>query len=77
MATLKKTMFREYDIRGTESPDELNDESIYHIARGFGKMLRDANITDCIVGHDARGTQPIRHCGKRARGHVSVTDSVS
>ncbi len=56
MATLKKTMFREYDIRGRESDDELNEQSIYHIARGFGKMLRDANITEAIVGNDARKT---------------------
>lgn len=56
MASLKKTMFREYDIRGRESDDELNEQSIYHIARGFGKMLRDANITEAIVGNDARKT---------------------
>lgn len=61
MAILKKTMFREYDIRGKESPDELSDESIYHIARGFGKMLRDAGVTDCIVGHDARATSESFH----------------
>ncbi|TSC85562.1 MAG: Phosphomannomutase [Parcubacteria group bacterium Gr01-1014_8] len=56
MASLKKTMFREYDIRGRESDDELNENSIYHIARGFGKMLRDANITNAVVGNDARET---------------------
>lgn len=61
MATLKKTMFREYDIRGKETPDELNDDSIYTIARAFGKMLRDAGITECIVGHDARGTSESFH----------------
>ncbi len=61
MAQLKRTMFREYDIRGKESDDELNEESIYLIARGFGKMLRDANITNCIVGHDARGTSENFH----------------
>lgn len=61
MASLKRTMFREYDIRGRESADELNENSIYHIARGFGNMLRDKNITDCIVGHDARGTSESFH----------------
>jgi phosphomannomutase/phosphoglucomutase len=61
MATLKRTMFREYDIRGKEAPDELNDESVYQIVRGFGKMLRDKEITDCIVGHDARATSESFH----------------
>lgn len=61
MALLKKTMFREYDIRGKETPDELNDDSIYRIARGFGKMLRDAGISDAILGHDARGTSESFH----------------
>ena len=61
MAQLKKTMFREYDIRGKESDDELNENSIYHIARGFGKMLHDAGIAECIVGHDARGTSESFH----------------
>ncbi|MEK7509682.1 MAG: phosphomannomutase/phosphoglucomutase [Patescibacteria group bacterium] len=61
MAVLKKTMFREYDIRGRESDDELNEHSIYHIVRCFAKMLRDAGITDAIVGHDARGTSESFH----------------
>lgn len=61
MATLKRTMFREYDIRGKESPDELNDGSIYLIARGFAKMLNDQGITDCIIGHDARAASESFH----------------
>lgn len=56
MATLKKTMFREYDIRGRESADELNDESVYHIVRGFAAMLAAQGIRDAIVGNDARAT---------------------
>src|SRR3989344_6544933 len=56
MATLKKTMFREYDIRGRESADELNEASIYAIARGFAKMLHEKGISDAIVARDARGT---------------------
>ena len=71
MATLKRTMFREYDIRGKESTDELNEESIYTIARGFGKMLRDAGITDCIVGHDARTTSESFH----AQAQKALTES--
>ncbi len=56
MATLKRTMFREYDIRGRESAEELSDETVYHIARGFAKMLRDRDVTEAVVGHDARAT---------------------
>lgn len=61
MTILKKTMFREYDIRGRESDEELNEDSIYQIARGFGTMLRDKHISDAIVGHDARATSDRFH----------------
>lgn len=49
-------MFREYDIRGRESEDELNDDSMYHIGRGFGAFIKKRGLTDVVVGHDARGT---------------------
>ena len=49
-------MFREYDLRGKESPDELNDDSVYHIGRGFGTWLKRHGINDAVVGHDARST---------------------
>ncbi len=77
MATLKRTMFREYDIRGRESEDELNEHSIYHIARGFGKILRDKNITEVVVGHDARATSEAFHAqAKRAflESGINVVD---
>lgn len=56
MATLKRTMFREYDIRGRETDDELNEESVYHIARGFGAILSRQGIQEAVVGNDARTT---------------------
>lgn len=61
MPVLKRTMFREYDLRGRESDDELNDTSIYHIARGFAKILTNKGIKEVIVGHDARGTSESFH----------------
>src|SRR3989338_4924046 len=61
MASLKKTMFREYDIRGRESADELSEDSIYHIARGFAAILRKKNVARAIVGHDARATSEAFH----------------
>ena len=77
MATLKRTMFREYDIRGRETKDELNEASMYHIARGFGRMLRDLCIAEAVAGHDARGTSEKFHASA-VRGliesGISVTD---
>lgn len=56
MPNLKQTMFREYDIRGREADDELNEQSMYYIGRGFGTYLRRKNISEAVVGHDARAS---------------------
>lgn len=61
MPLLKKTMFREYDLRGREADDELNDTSMYYIGRGFGAFLNKRGITEAVVGHDARGTSESFH----------------
>ncbi len=61
MPQLKKTMFREYDLRGRESEEELNDTSMYHIAKGFAKILQKNGVTEAVVGHDARGTSESFH----------------
>lgn len=61
MPLLKRTMFREYDLRGREADDELNDTSMYHIGRGFGTFLKKRNINEAVVGHDARGTSESFH----------------
>ncbi len=58
---LKRTMFREYDIRGKEGEDELNVRSMYHIARAFGMMLKQRSVESAIVGHDARATSESFH----------------
>lgn len=49
-------MFREYDIRGRESEEELNEASVYSIARGFAKILHENGVTDAILARDARTT---------------------
>lgn len=54
-------MFREYDLRGREADDELNDTSLYYIGRGFGTYLFRKGITEAVVGHDARGTSESFH----------------
>lgn len=61
MPVLKKTMFREYDLRGKESDDELNENSIYHIGKGFGTWLKRHEIKEAVVGHDARATSESFH----------------
>lgn len=61
MPILKRTMFREYDLRGRESEDELNDLSMYFIGKGFGAYLIKRGITEAVVGHDARGTSESFH----------------
>ena len=76
MASLKKTMFREYDIRGRESADELNEDSIYHIARGFAAILCKRNVTRAIVGHDARATSEAFHARAIAALRESGVDVV-
>ncbi len=61
MPLLKKTMFREYDLRGRESEEELNDTSVYYLGRGFGAFLTKRNLKEVVIGHDARGTSESFH----------------
>ncbi|MBI4091936.1 MAG: phosphomannomutase/phosphoglucomutase [Candidatus Levybacteria bacterium] len=61
MPLLKKTMFREYDLRGRESEDELNDTSVYYLGRGFGAFLTKRNLIETVMGHDARATSETFH----------------
>ena len=54
MANLKKTMFREYDLRGKVSDDELNEQSVEIIAKAYGTMLSKRGISDAVLGYDYR-----------------------
>jgi phosphomannomutase/phosphoglucomutase len=54
MTALKKSMFREYDIRGLVNDDELNETSVETIARGFGSLLHERAVRACIVAYDNR-----------------------
>ena len=56
MTPLNPTLFREYDIRGRESDDELNPATVHRIVRAYGTFLRRHNINKAIVGHDNRKT---------------------
>lgn len=61
MPKLKRTMFREYDLRGRESEDELSDITMYYLGRGFGTFLKRRSLVEVVVGHDARGTSANFH----------------
>ncbi len=54
MVRLKKTMFREYDLRGRVSKDELNQGSCQLIGKGFASFLNKHNVNQALVGFDAR-----------------------
>ena len=56
---LEPTMFREYDIRGKVSKDELNEQSVYQINRAFGTFLRKRGLKKAIVGYDSRPSSPL------------------
>lgn len=56
---MQKTMFREYDIRGRVSDDELNEESVELIAKAYGTLMRRQHrITSAVVGYDSRKCSP-------------------
>jgi phosphomannomutase/phosphoglucomutase len=54
VAELKKTMFREYDIRGKVNAEELNAGSTEIIGKAFGTFLDGRGISDVVVGFDSR-----------------------
>lgn len=52
--SIKKTIFREYDIRGQLLEDELSEENCRIIGKAFGSALKNHNVNETIVGFDAR-----------------------
>lgn len=61
MTKLEPTMFREYDIRGRVSKEELNPKSVYLINRGFASFLAKKGLKKVIVAHDFRPSSPKFH----------------
>jgi phosphomannomutase/phosphoglucomutase len=53
---LKSTMFREYDIRGRETEDELNPTTMEFLGRGYGTFLSRRGVQKAVVGRDSRST---------------------
>ncbi len=54
MAQLKRSMFREYDLRGRINDEELNEYTVGIIAKAYGTMLRQKGINVAVIGHDYR-----------------------
>lgn len=56
---MNKTMFREYDIRGRVSDDELNDQSVQLIASAYGTLMRRTyQAESAVIGYDSRKCSP-------------------
>lgn len=53
-----RSMFREYDIRGEVSDEQLCPENVYKIVKAYSKYLKRRNITRAVVGYDNRKCSP-------------------
>ncbi|HHV59451.1 MAG TPA: phosphomannomutase/phosphoglucomutase [Clostridiaceae bacterium] len=53
-----RSMFREYDIRGRVNDEELNEESVSLIVKGFASFLAKRGINRVVVGYDNRRYSP-------------------
>ena len=51
-------MFREYDIRGQVSDDQLCPANVYKIVKAYSKYLRRRNMLRAVVGYDNRSCSP-------------------
>ena len=72
---LKRTMFREYDVRGRvpevfpDAVDELSDEGMRTLGRGFGTLAIRRGRDRVVVGHDLRTYSPrLRRVLRRGAG---------
>ncbi len=69
---LKSTLFREYDVRGRvpeifpDAGDELSDEGMHLLGRGFGTMALERGMDRVVVCHD------LRHYSPRLRDHFAA-----
>ena len=53
-----RSMFREYDIRGQVSDDQLCPANVYKIVKAYSKYLRRRNMLRAVVGYDNRSCSP-------------------
>ena len=52
------SMFREYDVRGHVSDEELNEKNVYRIVKAYALYLEKHNMKRAIVGYDNRKCSP-------------------
>ncbi len=55
--SVNPTIFRQYDIRGIVDED-LTNESLYLIGKGFGSYVRKQGLKSVVIGGDARLSTP-------------------
>jgi phosphomannomutase / phosphoglucomutase len=55
---MKSHVFREYDIRGLVGED-LNEETVYTLARAVGTYFRQNGVRKISLGRDARESSPV------------------
>lgn len=53
-----RSMFREYDIRGRVSDEQLCPDNVYKIVKAYAKYLIKRNIFRSVVGYDNRKCSP-------------------
>lgn len=53
-----RSMFREYDIRGRVSDEQLCPDNVYKIVKAYSKYLIKRNILKSVVGYDNRTCSP-------------------
>lgn len=53
-----RSMFREYDIRGRVSDEELCPDNVYRIVKAYAGFLHARNIERAVVGYDNRACSP-------------------
>ncbi len=52
------SMFREYDVRGHVSDEELCDANVYRIVKAYARYLEKNKIDKAVVGYDNRKCSP-------------------
>lgn len=52
------SMFREYDIRGHVSDEELSEKNVYRIVKAYSYYLEKHSISRAVVGYDNRECSP-------------------
>src|SRR3989338_1678341 len=58
MTKIPDHVFRGYDLRGLVG-NELNEDSVAQLAKGYGTWLLKRRVYDCVIGYDSRESSPL------------------